>query len=118
MLYAIFDPSTNVAAGAYLLEGCWQRVIGAFGVPWVMRNPTPSVRAAVGCYNTHSIFEGKDYVQKVVEAAYRLPMPPAIALQKSGSSLPAGYALRAASQAQTVPPAPAQAVFYEWVTHE
>lgn len=79
---SVFDPCSNIAAGARVLTNCYERASSHFGHAIAQRFPYATVRYAVSCYNTNSLFAGGRYVEKVVAAAYQLGSLPNYAVRR------------------------------------
>jgi len=80
---SVFDPCSNIAAGARVLTNCYERAASHFGHVIAQRFPYVTVRYAVSCYNTNSLFAGAHYVEKVLAAAYQLGSLPNYAVRRS-----------------------------------
>lgn len=69
---SVLVPCRSIAAGAKILINCERRAIDHFGEAFAARYPSYTVRFAVSCYNTGSLFAGARYVSKVLDAAISL----------------------------------------------
>jgi type IV secretion system protein VirB1 len=78
-----FDECTNIAGGATILTNCYKRAVQHFGDALAQRYPYFTVRFAVSCYNTNSLFAGAGYVEKVLAAAGQLGSLPSYAVRRS-----------------------------------
>ncbi len=62
----VFDPCTNIGAGAAVLSGAYHRAAVAFGPGQI------ALQHALSAYNTGSLFAGASYARGVRERARRL----------------------------------------------
>jgi type IV secretion system protein VirB1 len=73
----VFLPCTNVAYAQTILRDCYKRAVTAIGEA----NPYVTVRFAVACYNTNSLYAGWSYVRHVLAAATALGSLPNYAVR-------------------------------------
>ncbi|MGP6191450.1 MAG: lytic transglycosylase domain-containing protein [Vulcanimicrobiaceae bacterium] len=68
----VFDPCTNVRAGAQILAADYARASAAYGSGQL------ALRRAIGAYNTGQLTQGDGYISAVVGAARRLSDAPVV----------------------------------------
>jgi type IV secretion system protein VirB1 len=95
----VFDPCTNLQAGATILSADYREAAARFGAGQV------ALRHALGAYNTGSLYAGQGYINQILVAAGLPPEYDTAVVPESGSGTAADPA--PASKAKKRPDAPA-----------